>query len=796
MAKAINWHAVRRFAARPRTRCSTTPRSTSGRITPRWPTSSRARRWPEWSSTSSELLGGRRYPRRPLASRPRAPASNQAARARRNPWFPREPPPCERRRARPCFRSRWWVGTGPDSMHLKSIRLRGFKSFPEAVEVRLEPGVAVVVGPNGSGKSNVADALLWAAGSAQPARAAGREARRRALRGLARPRRPTIARSSSSSTTRTGRCPSSSSRDLDRTSTAPRRRGPVPGQPRGGAEDRPGRAARGRRPRRRARLGDQPGQGRGDPWEQAGGAPGADRGRRRPGQVQAPPPPRGAEARAGAVQVERARDLEAEVQSGCARSRCRRPRPSAPRSCAGRSPACVPAWPSSTWRRSTSASARSRSDAPPRRSSASAPTSGSRRCWASATASRRSSPPPPGARGRDLRALPPPRAAPSGSSCGVRPRASSPSGSRGSRRAPVATDPEREAMLDQARLTRERLSRSSTRSPSARACPRRPGRSPRRESNWRSRCWRSRPATSAPSLRRWRRGRRCRAERRPLSGRRRARRGPWNWRARPDAARQAGRPPLEGRVARRPRRHARRRAVAALLAVVWLAESSGSRARCAPRHARGHSATTPSAASSGSQARRPRRSCSSSRPAVVRSREELEELERRTREQLPAEATGRRRSRRWSSLAERLAAALAGRSPQAVAALRGAAPRPRGRRRERSAASSAAELRRLGAEEAEAAARRRGGGRARGGDRRRARAPRGRGGRGAAPSRGGGAEPARGRRPRGARARSSSGSSGAARRSVRSTRLRRRSTSTRRSGSTELPTSAPISRRA
>ena len=45
-------------------------------------------------------------------------------------------------------------------MHLRSIKLRGFKSFPEPVEVRLESGVAVVVGPNGSGKSNVADALL------------------------------------------------------------------------------------------------------------------------------------------------------------------------------------------------------------------------------------------------------------------------------------------------------------------------------------------------------------------------------------------------------------------------------------------------------------------------------------------------------------------------------------------------------------------------------------------------------------------------------------------------------------
>ena len=53
-------------------------------------------------------------------------------------------------------------------MHLRAIKLRGFKSFPEPVEVRLEPGVAVVVGPNGSGKSNVADAIIWAAGSMAP----------------------------------------------------------------------------------------------------------------------------------------------------------------------------------------------------------------------------------------------------------------------------------------------------------------------------------------------------------------------------------------------------------------------------------------------------------------------------------------------------------------------------------------------------------------------------------------------------------------------------------------------------
>jgi chromosome segregation protein len=53
-------------------------------------------------------------------------------------------------------------------VHLQSIRIRGFKSFVDPIELKLEPGVAVVVGPNGSGKSNVADAIVWAAGSLAP----------------------------------------------------------------------------------------------------------------------------------------------------------------------------------------------------------------------------------------------------------------------------------------------------------------------------------------------------------------------------------------------------------------------------------------------------------------------------------------------------------------------------------------------------------------------------------------------------------------------------------------------------
>jgi chromosome segregation protein len=49
-------------------------------------------------------------------------------------------------------------------VYLKSITLKGFKSFASATTLRLEPGITCVVGPNGSGKSNVVDALTWVMG--------------------------------------------------------------------------------------------------------------------------------------------------------------------------------------------------------------------------------------------------------------------------------------------------------------------------------------------------------------------------------------------------------------------------------------------------------------------------------------------------------------------------------------------------------------------------------------------------------------------------------------------------------
>jgi len=62
-------------------------------------------------------------------------------------------------------------------MHLRSITLKGFKSFPDRTKLEFGPGVSVVVGPNGSGKSNVTDAVLWAMGEQSPLAVRGQSMR-------------------------------------------------------------------------------------------------------------------------------------------------------------------------------------------------------------------------------------------------------------------------------------------------------------------------------------------------------------------------------------------------------------------------------------------------------------------------------------------------------------------------------------------------------------------------------------------------------------------------------------------
>ncbi|HEX6742509.1 MAG TPA: AAA family ATPase, partial [Sphingomicrobium sp.] len=53
-------------------------------------------------------------------------------------------------------------------MLIRRLKLSGFKSFIEATELRVEPGLTGVVGPNGCGKSNLLEAIRWVMGEASP----------------------------------------------------------------------------------------------------------------------------------------------------------------------------------------------------------------------------------------------------------------------------------------------------------------------------------------------------------------------------------------------------------------------------------------------------------------------------------------------------------------------------------------------------------------------------------------------------------------------------------------------------
>ena len=93
-------------------------------------------------------------------------------------------------------------------MFLKSLTMKGFKSFADSTTLELEPGVTVVVGPNGSGKSNVVDAIAWVLGAQAPSSVRSQKMDDVIFAGTAKRPALDVPRCHSPSTIQRGCCPS------------------------------------------------------------------------------------------------------------------------------------------------------------------------------------------------------------------------------------------------------------------------------------------------------------------------------------------------------------------------------------------------------------------------------------------------------------------------------------------------------------------------------------------------------------------------------------------------------------